>query len=71
MASNKHQAVRQWLESGASISSMEAFKQLGVTRLSAIIFDLKAKGMDIDAVWGEQTDRFGNKARFKRYFLKK
>ena len=68
---NKHQAVRQWLESGASISSLEAFKQLGVTRLSAIIFDLKAKGMDIDSEWDEMIDRFGHKTRFKRYFLKK
>ena len=71
MSSNKHQAVRRWLESGASISGYQAFKQLGVTRLSAIIFDLRTRGMPIEAKWDERTDRFGNKARFKRYFLKK
>jgi len=64
------QAVLEWLETGAGIPSMEAFKQLGATRLSAIIFNLKRKGYNIETVTCEGTDRFGNPMRFARYYLR-
>lgn len=36
--------VLAWLRAYGSISTMEAFQYLGVTRLSARIFDLKEQG---------------------------
>lgn len=67
---NKTKAVPQWLQTGAGISSMEAIKQFGATRLSAIIFNLRKRGYDIEAVTCEGTDRFGNKVQFARYYLR-
>ena len=68
---NKHKAVRRWLESHASISSMEAIENFGATRLSAIIFNLRHKnGLNIETVWCEGRDRFGNPMRFARYYLR-
>lgn len=68
---NKHKAVLQWLQTHASISSMEAIQNFGATRLSAIIFDLRHKrGLNIETVWCESTDRFGNPMRFARYYLR-
>lgn len=67
---NKTKAVLQWLQTGAGISSMEAIKQFGATRLSAIIFNLRKRGYDIEAVTCEGTDRFGNKMTFARYYLR-
>jgi hypothetical protein len=67
---NKTQAVLGWLKTGAGISSMEAIKQFGATRLSAIIFNLKRKGYNIETVWCEGRDRFGNQTRFARYYLR-
>lgn len=67
---NKTKAVLQWLQTGAGISSMEATKQFGATRLSAIIFNLKRKGYNIETVTCEGTDRFGNKMQFARYYLR-
>lgn len=67
---NKHKAVLQWLQSHASISSMEAIQNFGATRLSAIIFNLRKKGYDIETVWCEGSDRFGNPMRFARYYLR-
>lgn len=66
----KTQAVLDWLKTHASISSMEAIKQFGATRLSAIIFNLKRKGYNIETVTCEGTDRFGNKMQFARYYLR-
>lgn len=68
---NKHKAVLQWLKTGASISSMEAIENFGATRLSAIIFNLKKKGHNIETVMCEGHDRYGNPMRFARYYLRK
>lgn len=66
----KTQAVLDWLKSNASISSMEAIENFGATRLSAIIFNLRKAGYDIETVTCEGTDRFGNPMRFARYYLR-
>lgn len=67
---NKTKAVLQWLQTGAGISSMDAIKNFGATRLSAIIFNLRKRGYNIEAVTCEGTDRFGNPMRFARYYLR-
>ena len=41
----------------------------GATRLSAIIFDLKDRGYIIKDNFEECVDRFGNTARYKRYWI--
>lgn len=66
----KTQAVLDWLKTHASISSMEAIQNFGATRLSAIIFNLRNKGYNIETVWCEGTDRFGNTMRYARYYLR-
>ena len=66
---NKHKAVLQWLQTGASISSMEAINNFGATRLSAIIFDLRKRGYDITSVDEKTTNRFGGTVVFSRYKL--
>jgi hypothetical protein len=67
---NKHKAVLQWLQTHASISSMEAIQSFGATRLSAIIFNLRKAGYDIETVTCEGTDRFGHSIRYARYYLR-
>ena len=67
---NKTKAVLEWLQTHASISSMEAIQSFGATRLSAIIFKLRKRGYNIETVKCEGTDRFGNKMQFARYYLR-
>ena len=64
------QAVLGWLQTNASISSMEAIQNFGATRLSAIIFNLKRKGHNIETVWCDGQNRFGRHVRFARYYLR-
>ena len=66
----KTQAVLDWLKTHASISSMEAIQNFGATRLSAIIFNLRKAGYDIETVTCEGTDRFGHPMRYARYYLR-
>lgn len=65
------QRVLEYIERFGSISSMEAFKDLGVTRLSDVIFRLKKDGYEFDKVNETRKNRFGEKASFARYSLKK
>jgi hypothetical protein len=64
---NKTQEVLRHLQFKKSITSYEAFILYGSTRLSAIIFALRAKGHTIVDKWEEDIDRYGNKVRFVRY----
>ena len=67
---SQKERVLEYLEENGSITSMEAFRKLGVTRLSAVIFDLKRSGYEFDTVTETRKNRFGEKASFTRYSLK-
>lgn len=67
---NKHTAVLEYLKkTKKGITSLEAIEMFGATRLSAIIFDLKDRGYIIKDNFEECIDRFGNTARYKRYWI--
>lgn len=68
---NKSKMVLDWLKTHAGITSMEAFENFGATRLSAIIFNLKKSGYNIETVMVDGKDRFGNRTRYARYYLRK
>ena len=67
----KTKAVMIHLQERGSITSWEAIKEYGATRLSAIIYNLRHKyDMNIENEMIEFTDRFGNKAMYAKYVLK-
>lgn len=68
---NKTKAIMMHLQEVGSITSWEAIKEYGATRLSAIIFVLRHKyNMEIENEWIDFTDRFGNKSKYVKYNLK-
>lgn len=67
---NKTQEVLKHLQKRRSITSLEAIKLFGATRLSAIIFNLRKRGYIIDNVWMEKKDRYGNNCQFVKYVYK-
>ena len=72
MKTTKTAQIRQYLEDGNKITSMEAFQKFGATRLSAIIFELRHRHcLDIGSNTLECIDRFGNVNQFFEYFLVK
>ena len=67
---NKTNAIQLHLIEKGSITSWEAIKEYGATRLSAIIYVLRHnRGMNIRTETIEFTDRFGNKAHYGKYIL--
>ena len=67
---NKTKAVQLHLIEKGSITSWEAIKEYGATRLSAIIFNLRYKyGMNIINERIDFVDRFGSKSSYVKYVL--
>lgn len=67
---NKTNAISQHLLEKGSITSWEAIKEYGATRLSAIIYTLRHKyGLNIITEDIEFIDRYGSKATFAKYIL--
>ena len=69
---NKTNAVLNHLIENGSITSWEAIKEYGATRLSAIIYNLRHKyNLNIITENIEFTDRYGSKATYAKYILVK
>jgi hypothetical protein len=56
------------LEEGG-ITSLDAFVELGETRLSARIFELKKKGVNVSSETVSVQNRYGEKRSVKKYFI--
>lgn len=59
--------LKKHLEKVGSITTYEAFEEYGITRLSALIFQLKKKGMKIMTSQMVKINKFGNQITFKKY----
>lgn len=61
--------VLRYMNEFGSINTLEAFKDLGVTRLSARIFELKDKGYTITSTRKTAKNRFGENCSYSEYRL--
>lgn len=62
--------VLRHLQQYGSITSLESFREYGITRLSAVIFILKEQNYEFDEEWITKPNRYGKKTTFKKYILK-
>lgn len=60
-------AIMWHLQEYGSITSWEAIQEYGATRLSAIIFNLRAEGYNIVSDDFKKTTRFGRSVTLARY----
>jgi len=65
------QAVLRYINDFGSISSMEAFSELGVTRLADVIYRIKKDGREVNSVTETIVNRYGVKVNFSRYNIPK
>ena len=62
--------VLDYLHQNGSITSLDAFREIGCTRLSAVIFNLKEDGYEFSTEFETKKNRWGDKVSFARYTLK-
>lgn len=63
------QRVIDYINKFGSISSWEAYADLGITQLGARIDQLKKEGYNFKTEWESSKNRFGDKTDYKRYYL--
>lgn len=64
---NQHKAILDYLEAHGSITPMEAFSDLGITKLSTRISELIRRGYKFRKVFTEGKNRYGQSVRYMRY----
>ena len=62
--------IIEYIKRFGSISTYEAFTELGITRLSARIYDLQAVGYDFNRETVCAINRLGETVYYTRYSLK-
>lgn len=69
MKITQNDKVLRHMQDNGSISSLEAFTEYGITRLSARIADLKALGYAIRSQFETGKNRYGDTVSYVRYSL--
>lgn len=63
--------IIKYINDFGSITTMQAFNDLGVTRLASRINDLKNMGYSFDSEFVTGKNRYGEKVSYKKYSLRK
>lgn len=63
----QHQQISKYLDEFGSISPMEAFMDLGITKLATRISEMIREGQKIQKEDETRLNRFGVKVTYKRY----
>lgn len=61
--------ILNYIREFGSISSWEAYSDLGITQLGARIDQLQKDGHVFRTEWEKKKNRFGEPVSFKRYYL--
>lgn len=69
MSETKETRLMRYLSEVGSITSMDAIKELGDTRLAATVFSLRKKGVNIISTTEKNVNRWEEKVSYARYVL--
>lgn len=61
--------ILEYIRNFGSISSFEAYANLGITQLGARIDQLQKDGHVFRTEWEHKKNRYGEDVSFKRYYL--
>lgn len=62
--------IIQYMKEFGSISPMEAYRDLGITKLATRISEMRAEGMEFDQRMEKKKNRYGDKVHYMRYWFK-
>ena len=61
------QQVVKFMQENGSISTLEAFREFGITRLASRIYELRRAGLEITSETEKSRNRYGEPVHFARY----
>ena len=66
----QNEKILAYIDNFGSITTMEAFTELGITRLASRIHDLTEEGHEFDKEMVSGKNRFGEPVHYMRYSLR-
>lgn len=69
MKETQHDRIINYLKAFGSITPMEAFMDLGITKLATRVSEMRRLGFEFDQEMEESTNRYGEIVRYMRYSL--
>lgn len=69
MKETQHDRIINYLKAFGSITPMEAFMDLGITKLATRVSEMRKLGFEFDQEMEESTNRYGEIVRYMRYSL--
>ena len=66
---NQHILILDFIRKYGTLTPYQAFECLGITKLATRISELRAKNVEIKDVWVEDYNRYGQKVRYKKYYI--
>lgn len=67
---NQREQIYDYMTTFGSITPMEAFADLGITKLATRVSEMREEGVSIIGEWESHNNRYGKKVRYMRYSLK-
>ena len=64
---SQYELILKYLDDFGSITPMDAFRDLGITKLATRISELTRMGYEFDRKMETAKNRYGNECRFMRY----
>lgn len=61
--------VLQYIQDFGSITSLDAFREFGITRLADVVYKLKNDGHDITTTMETSKNRYGKAVHYGRYSI--
>ncbi len=69
MKTNQKSRIVDYIKQFGSITSWEAYNELGITQLGARIDQLQKEGYEFKTEWEHKKNRYGDDVSFKRYYM--
>lgn len=69
MKITQRERIIKYIRDYGSITSFEAYKDLGITQLATRIKELKEEGYEFKTEWKSDKNRYGEPINYKRYYL--
>lgn len=67
---NQNERIIQYIKEFGSITPIEAFRDLGVTKLATRVSEMSRNGIDFEKQYVKGTNRFGEPVYYMRYSLR-
>ena len=64
---NQREQIYDYIVGFGSITPMDAFADLGITKLATRVSEMRAEGVDIIGEWESKKNRYGKTIRYMRY----